>query len=65
MNTNQTIQVPRTFEVTKSKSKEDTYLDRDWNNKKKLFNIDKYRYEFGSPESKAAWKARIAKTRSF
>lgn len=50
--------------MTASKSAEETRADREWAQTRARLRNDASRYTFGTPESKKAWKARVAKTRS-
>lgn len=51
--------------MTSSKHKGDSYREKEWASKKNGLNAINRKYGFGSPESKAAWKAFIKKNRSF
>jgi hypothetical protein len=59
------INVRRISEVTKSKTKNELFLERESKRAFDAFSEVKRKYGYGSPESKAAWKALIKKTRSF
>ena len=58
------INVPRVSEITKSKTKNELFLERENKRAFDAFNEVKKKYGYGSPESKAAWKALIRRTRS-
>jgi len=62
---NASISVPRVCEVTKSRSADEKYAELEWSRKRKLFLADKNKFQFGSKESREAWKRRIRQTRSF
>jgi hypothetical protein len=57
--------VPRIVDVTGKQSREDAALQRECERKRKDFRDDTSRYGYGTPEGKAAWLARIRRTRSF
>ena len=59
------INVRRVSEVTESKTKNELFLERENKRAFDAFNEVKKKYGYGSPESRAAWKALISRTRSF
>ena len=58
------INVRRVSEVTQSKTKNELFLERENKRAVDAFNEVKKKYGYGSPESRAAWKALIRRTRS-
>jgi len=58
------INVRRISEVTQSKTKNELFLERESKRAFDAFNEIKRKHGYGSPESKAAWKALIKRTRS-
>ena len=57
--------VPRVHQITKAKSREELAAEREWQRERKRFRDLNAKHAFGTPEAKAAWKARIQRTRSF
>jgi hypothetical protein len=58
-------QVPRVGQMTAQQSAEEAAARREWQRANKQFLDDRAKYQFGTKESKEAWKRRIQRTRSF
>jgi hypothetical protein len=51
--------------MTAQQSAEEAAARREWQRANKQFLDDRAKYQFGTKESKEAWKRRIQRTRSF
>lgn len=57
--------VPRVHQVTKAKSRDELAAEREWERERKRFRDINSKHAYGTPEAKAAWLARIKRSRSF
>lgn len=57
--------VPRANQLTKSKSRLEKSQQREWDRERANFRDLNSKHAFGTPEAKAAWLARVRRTRSF
>jgi len=56
--------VPRISDITGKKSQDALRDEREWARCRRDFQNDQAKNNYGTPESKEAWKRRINKTRS-